>query len=155
MEVTTDVALDLTVLGGPIQPRTVRSEVIALPGIPVTASVRLLMVMLSDDTFEGQPEYRDVVLRGREGRASALNLWIEALQSVSGKQGPEAKSDIERIRRADTRYALAPSDSWALAMGQNIQELLSSDVDELPARLSALLAKYRLQRDRALRHTRR
>jgi len=157
VDVVSDAGLDPNSPGGgAIQPRTTRSQVVALPGIPVNASVAVTMLILSDGTSEGSNEYRDGVFRQRERQAATLNLWIEALESVSGKQGPEARSALERVRRLDKRYTPDPSDSWALAMDQNIRELISSDeVDQLPARLGGLLTKCKSQRDRALRHTHR
>ena len=155
MEVAIDGGLDPDAPGGSIPPRSTRNKVLALAGIPVRASATVVMVILADGTFEGPVDHRDDVLRMRERRASVLGLWIEALQAVAGKPAPEAKAELERILQSDKRYVPDPTDSWAIAIDMDMKELLSrSDRDQLPARLSALLERYKLQRERALRHAR-
>ena len=154
VDIVSDAGLDPDFPGaGAIGAGTTRRQIVALPGIPVDASVTIVMLILSDGTFEGRKDLRDALLGQRERQAATLSLWIDALQSVSGRQGADAKSQIERIRRSDSRYTPDPLDVWALAMDRRIKELIASrEADQLPARLSALLAKYQSQRDLALRH---
>lgn len=139
--------------GGVIKPRTTRTKILTLPGIPVSASASVVMLILSDGTFEGAASDRDAVLRDRERNAAVLALWIDTLTAVSGRQGSDAKNEIERLRRADSRYTPDKTNAFALALDLNMKELLAMQgTDQLAARLAALLDKYKAQRERALRH---
>ena len=100
-------------------------------------------------------EERAFVLGQRERQAKILRLWIDALQTVSGKTPQQAKTTLGNVLGSDPRFMADPTDSWALTLRLHIGELIASPdaTSAFSNRVAALKQQFTLQREQALRHT--
>jgi hypothetical protein len=139
---------------GPINPGETRASIVALPGIPIKGSVRMLMAMWVDLSSEGSPQEKSAVFRSREQTARALEAWIGFLQGASGRSAEEAKGSLRRVLASeDERLRADPSDGNGRLLHRAVEELLTAETDSAFAdRLAVLRQKLESQRQLALRH---
>ena len=156
VEVTTDTYLNSgTVVGrGPVQPGETRQKTFALPGVPISASAMLDMVLFSDLSAKGSPAERSAVFVRREREARSFSTWSNALQEALTKDPTQARAVLKATLASEDKQLGADSDAVFIAMRQSIGELIAAADSDPSFRKRATDLKQKLdrQREMALRH---
>ncbi len=139
-------------LPGPIAPGQTRDRTFPLSETPVSPSAEIKMLLFEDLSSEGSPEEVSRVLSARERDAATLQVWTDALQTVSDMAPQQAKTHLQKFLSAE-EHRTDSSDGFAKAMRLGIAELIASSDAKLSERIAALKQLYTWQRERALRHT--
>jgi hypothetical protein len=159
LDITADTSLDraipeiLAMGQGPIPPGVTQDRVFVLGGTPTKVSAAIRMAVFDDLSSEGSQDSVAFVFQQRERQAATLGLWIDALESVSGRTPQQAKTSLDSLLASDSRYVADPADAWAKSMRRTISDLVASQAtSRFSDSVAALKQRFRAQRDLALRH---
>jgi hypothetical protein len=156
LDVTTDTCFNSSPPGTPgsgaIPAGQTREQTISLPGVPLSASVRVQMLLFEDPSFEGSAEEVSFLRVQRDRHVTTLGTWINALQAVAGKTDAEAKAVLRDVL-ASERSRADPSDSRAAVTLQTIAEFLESNrsASKFSDQVTALRQRFERERERGVR----
>jgi hypothetical protein len=155
--VTSDTYFDTSPTGtpdsGPIPSQQTRDDTISLPGVPLSTSVTVRMLLFEDLSYEGSAEEVGLVRAQRERHTRTLGTWIDALQAVAGKTDSEAKAVLSDLLASEKARA-DPSDSMEAVTLERIVALLQTNRSASPFsdQATTLRQSFERERERAVRH---
>jgi hypothetical protein len=156
LDITTDTCFNSSPPGTPgsgaILREETREQTISLPGVPLSASVSVRMLLFEDLSFEGSADEVSFLRVQRDRHATTLGTWIDALQAVAGKTDAEAKAVLRDVL-ASERTRADSSDSRAAGTLQTIAEFLESNRSDskFSDQVTALRQRFERERERAVR----
>jgi hypothetical protein len=156
LDVTTDACFNASPAGtlgsGAILSQETRDQTFGLPGVPISVSVTVRMVLFEDLSFEGAADEVSFVRVQRDRHVKTLGTWIDALQAAAGKPDAQATAVLRDVLALESARA-DRSDSRAAVAVDRIAALLEANpsASKFSDQVTALREYFERQRERGVR----